>query len=132
MSTNIGNHTSGYPLHGTHQRLSGSGTVARLSAFGRVTVYGKSGDVVYVTTDGLSPGVCQYQAILVQAIGGGVQADVTLMEPDVAMDPTNQTPSPWVVDTTVAAGTLKTLTASTATAVRLTFAAAGVACVAFT
>lgn len=129
MST-IGNHPGGYPLHGAHSLSSGSGTQHRITPFGRVAFSGKAGEVHYLSSDGLSPGVCQYQAILVQAVGAGVQVDATLAPPDLALDPVQG--NVFVADTAVAAGTIKTLAVSTASALRFTFAGSGTVYVAFT
>lgn len=126
----LGNHGNGYPLHGHHSMSSGSGVAHRLSGFGRVAISGKIGEVRYVTTDGLSTNVCQYQAILVQAVGGNVATAATLAPPDLALDPLQT--NVWVVDKPVNAGTIEKLNVSTASALRITFTTAATVYIAFT
>jgi len=125
VSTKFGNHTSGFPLHGTHQLLNGSGVVERISAFGRVTLTLKAGEIGYVTSDGMSPGVCQYQAILVQTLINDVAVEATLAPADLALNPANSG-TVWATDSTVTAGGgITKLVTPFATALRITNSSLG-------
>ena len=115
---------------------SGSGIARQRSPFGRITVVADAdGDIIRIPMTWLVVKNAQvFQGIFAQAAGltgGTVQIDATLVEPDVAMAPGQDTPasgepSHWHPDTTVAVGTgISKLTTPVATALRITFAKKG-------
>jgi hypothetical protein len=126
-----GNHGSPFALHGHLKgKQSGSGITGSGTPFGRVTVVGDAGQTRVVRIADISSNVCQYQALLVQAMGSDVEVAVTLVDPDLACDPTQT--GIWVTDSTATAGALTVLTAPTASAIRLSFTAKATVVVAAT
>ncbi len=114
-----------------HPKTAGSGIGRQGSAFGRVKITGKAGQVVRISTSGIASSVCQYQAILVQALGTGVTVACTLEDPDLACDPRHDG-NIWSAGEAIASGELKALTPPTASAIKITFTAKGYAIIALT
>jgi len=115
---------------------SGSGVARQRAPFGRVTIVADAdGDIIYLPITALMVHNGQlYQGIFAQAAaitGGTVQIDTTLVEPDLALNHSQDTPaagepSHWHPDTTVAVGNgISKLTTPVATALRITFAKKG-------
>lgn len=109
---------------------SGSGVDRMRSPFARVTIVSDAaGDVIRVPLSALFPKFDQiYQGIFAQAIGGGCQIDVTLCEPDLAVNPAQDgsgSTSHWHADTTLAAGPIQKLVSPIASCLRITFTAKG-------
>jgi len=99
---------------------SASGRPAQRSVFGHLTIAGKTGDVARIDTADLFQGFDQMQnGIYVQAIGGNVQIDTTLVDVDIALNPVHDT-STWIADTTLTPGSITKLQ-FVGTAYRVTF-----------
>lgn len=127
----LGNHGAVFQLHGHGPaKQSGSGIPGQGTPFGRVTVSGKAGELAVIPIAGLTSNVCQYQALLVQSMGGDVETSVTLVDPDLALDPTQV--SVWVADKPVTAGSLVVLTAPTASAIKISFTSDSIVVIAAT
>lgn len=110
-----------------HPKTSGSGINRQATPFGRTKITGKAGETVRIPISHLTTGVCQYQAILVQAFGTALTVAVTLEDPDVACNPANDA-TVWTAGEAIASGELKALAvAPTAAAIKVTFTAKGIA-----
>lgn len=103
------------PQHGP---LSGSGRGAMRTPFGRVTVVGKIGDVVYQLTNDILATNGSGASILAQAVGGDVSISLTLAPPDLALNPDQS--NVWVNSTAVAEGGIVALP-FLPTALKITF-----------
>jgi len=116
MPTTQGNTTVGH--------LSGSGRLRERTPFGLLTISGATGEVVRVSTNDLYQKVdIGPQGIYVQALGGNVQIDATLVSPDLAKNPAQDVGGHWIADTTLTPGTITKLV-NAATALRITFTTA--------
>lgn len=123
-----GNHFATYP----HDTNGGTSNVSRQgTGFGRITINGKAGQIFRIPSTGLVTNVCQYQAILAQAFGGGVKIAATLVDPDIALSPDNDA-TVWGPEDNVSPTNVQKLTPPTASALKVTFIAAGSVVIAFT
>lgn len=128
MSQLGGNHFSTF---GHHPQNTGSGVGRQASPFGRITMSGGVGEIRRISLDGAGTNVCQYQAILVQALGGDVTVEQTLVDAGLACNPDNDA-TVWAAPDTVLAGTITTLAAPVATALKITFTEAATVIIAVT
>jgi hypothetical protein len=102
---------------------SGSGIPRRRQPFGSITIFGEIGDVIRLPLADLVPNASGLlRGVQAQAITASVVIESTLVTPDIALNPIQDTGGHWVADRTVAAGTIATLQ-YVPTVMRITFAA---------